>query len=242
MGFGLNVSGDAGNVQVDSAYQNLVLVKCGYITLTNGNNEGYNTSSDPREVLTVSGVDPVIAIQYHLHTRTFRRDMGSGVFEFHILGGSSASVRYFVFDTPVSQPSQDFGMKVFGPGGAQVFDSGYRPMRVLGSHSGSAAPWPLINATEANSTNITFTYSHGNLAVITCQQAAKAVTEVYDINGMSMYESYINTSRSKVDGSSVVVTNSMEMSFPLGISGIKRWDLWSILVVDVSGYPSSYSV
>ena len=242
MSFGFSALGEAGNVQVDASYKNLALIKSGSVTLSNGNVEFASSSSDPRVLVTCSGVDPVIAIQTSNDTRTYRVNNGGGDYEFHILGFPEDVVQYFIFDEPPQEVSS-FGMRVFSSGGEKVFDSAHRPLRVLGQYRGSAAPWPYAGSIDY--TEHRFSFQHGNLAVVTCQQAARMVVEAYDMMGSYIYESFVNSSRSFIDGTDVVVVNAQETAFPGGGSSggeMFRRDLWEILVVDVSGYPSSYSV
>lgn len=70
------------------------------------------------------------------------------------------------------------------------------------------------------------------------------VVEAYDMMGSYIYETFINSSRSFIRGSEAVVINSQETAFAGGGTGgeMFRRDLWEILVVDVSGYPSEYSI
>jgi len=240
MSFGFSALGEVGNVQVDSAYKNLVLIKSGSVTLSNGNVEFASSSSDPRVLVTCAGIDPVIALKTSHGTRTYRVPKGGGNYEFHILGDPGHFVQYFIFDEP-PQGAATFGMRVFSSEGEKVFDSAHRPLRVLGQYRGNASPWPFpgsISYTEHR-----FSFQHGNLAVVTCQQAARLVVETYEMMGSYFYESFINSSRSFIDGSDVVVVNAQEVAFPGGSRGgeMFRRDLWEILVVDVSGYPSNYS-
>ena len=135
MSHGLIAKNSSGSVQIDSEYENLVLLKSGSVTNTYTQSSGcgqrqafvsWDFNANPEAILCArpKGSDQLWAIYPQVN-------LGRFTINFR---GSYSSIDYAVYgkqQTPARGPG-NWGLEVFDGNGSTVFDSRYSYLRVLG--------------------------------------------------------------------------------------------------------------
>lgn len=143
MANGIQVIGDAGNIQIDDTYSNLALVASGVATLTLGFGSVTNAyTATVTYVNPISGTFPLVALRPHDSSGVFdilKLVISGNTFTWTIMAGGringgtivNKSFDYFILNTPPVGTPEAWGIQVFDSSGNKTFDSGYRYVRVL---------------------------------------------------------------------------------------------------------------
>lgn len=123
MAYGFQCFGEAGNIQIDENYLNIVLMEKGVLT--------FNTHTNFTNLLTLSytGESPILCLaptsNYVAQVRT--KKVGN-TWTWSLVGGNG-TVTYYIFDV---QPDVEThaGLNVYAPDGRVAFNSEYKPMRI----------------------------------------------------------------------------------------------------------------
>ncbi len=124
---------DSGLVQLDQDTKNYQLVASGSGTFSSTvpmeGGGGYST------VVVTNAVAPLLAITASVHSVRHIYISGS-TWTFYISGGASESFDYYVFDHS-STLIETFGLAIYDASGVLTFQSGGKPMRIVGVGAGT---------------------------------------------------------------------------------------------------------
>ncbi|NIF28322.1 hypothetical protein F3J44_18295 [Pantoea sp. Tr-811] len=161
---GLQVFNDAGVLQIDGTFKNMVLTAVGTATLGKVGGAGiqpYPSAGYYRISYPVSSRQPILALRSSANVCFLTDDNG-----FTVFGAEGTSIGFYVYDrVDFGNGAGNSGFQVFNEQGVEVFNANNRYMRVLGSYSVN------IPVTDLSNTAPTPTFSgvvDSNKAVAVC--------------------------------------------------------------------------
>lgn len=137
MSFGLRVTNQSDQVQIDGAYSNLAFITKGTVTPTTRFSIGIATSMYYQNVTLTGVVAPVVALRTAGSSRATMYNMfenGPGSYTCQIVSDvSGAAVEYYVFDVAENHliGGGQFGLLVNDSTGEKRYDSRFKSFRVL---------------------------------------------------------------------------------------------------------------
>lgn len=237
---GLQVFNDSNTVQIDDEYSNLMFIRKGTLTLTDGGT---------LDVVVTNRVSPKVAIRvtdnqasskstaclYSVidsgSTRTFRYRVEAGIV------GAVTTLEYFVFDrgTPVSS---GFGLQTFNSAGELIFDSGQKYLAidsVLVSNNYEADGFTFAGKSIVINTSRTYAIVFGEYGGYWTGQNIPAnppFPQTYDdrtfaIGMRSITGGFVGALQNMF----IIIRQNAE-----GPTGTVKFLRFSFLVVDVTGY------
>lgn len=219
---GLQIYNTTGNIQIDSKFKNLAIIKKGEVQLLGTDVEW---TGGAKTKINVAGTNPLIAIQSTVRMRTRRLKEANGTYSFYFNISQNVAppkVKYWVFDEPTSVGNS--GLQVFDQSGQLVFDSSRGYMKVVG----------FINRTATFTyfgTSQTYNYLSSSLAIVTCQQASR----LEDTGGGQNPETTIYSVTGSTNGKMVTVYDGPEWTVGgVLVSPYTRLQA-TLLIIDVSG-------
>ncbi len=138
MGYGLEIYNAAGRLQFDSSRRVLVLASKTTATYNYSSSFGrfqFQVSNPINHVVCWTSSDFVLLTNVTI---------SGGVWTYYFEhAGSSVNVTLYYFDDPSKVAPANYGLQVFEPGGALLYDAvAHRPFRPI-AVSGTAFPWSL---------------------------------------------------------------------------------------------------
>jgi hypothetical protein len=213
MPVGLQIKGSHGFTQIDSSYRNLVLV-----------DQGSVTSSTGGSLVKAGRTTPILAIKPTFLGGGTKAAVISGLditgstYTWYVANGSCD---YWLFDVaPVR--AHGAGLRVFNPAGDVVFDSGYKPLRVIGVYDHT----PQLGAADVDH-SVGSLPAGKDIAFVQSRAAFYYEDQGGGVNGVGIEAMYQS-------GTTLLVRKSNFVTFSGSITSV-RYSGQGI-AVDVTGY------
>lgn len=133
MSFGLEVRNDAGRVQIDEEYRNLLLVAQGTAAAAYAGGFTFPAQSSCTPLVCVRPVTDGTYIGFMNVSSTSATYFSDGPFDWAVYG----------LDSPVYLDGSSYGLQVFSASGSLAFDSRCEPVRIKAVASGQSV-WPDV--------------------------------------------------------------------------------------------------